>query len=910
MSLPTRVPSRLPSRIPRRVLSRIQSTLRTLFRRNQTTIEINDELHHHLEAHAADLIAQGIPPQEARRQARLDLATPVANHAELHRQTAGLQLLDETRQDIRYGLRGLWRNKPFALTAILSLALGIGAATAMFSVVYAVLLDIYPYADADRTVNPIVHDPSLPDDWSWFVFTPQQYAQYKAAPCFEDVFGQGGMSIQLDENDVQQPLRVALLTGNAAGFNRVRPLLGRDIQPSDGDFGGKPSNVVVLGYKFWQKHYFGDKSVIGKDLKTGKNLYRIVGVMPERYTLGGDPDLYMPYSQYIFPEPYFVAFAKLKKGVTAQQASTFVDPMLHDFAKAEPRFYPRQFHARLQPLLEGFTSRSKLLKNFPLLYFATGALLLIGCANCSLLLLARGTTRVHEFALRSAVGASRARIVRQLLVECLTISLLGSVLGTGLAYLLARLPLQLAADLFPTEAVIRINGTILAFSIAVAILAGIVFGLLPALKFSRPHISTMLNSNGRRTVAAGSKRPLQALIAAQIALTLVLLTVSAAAISGFLHFLHMPLGYDPTNVVSVGAGLMKTTVLPSWAERAAKIDAIQSAIESVPGVISVTTADDTPPSGGGLSQFQLVGDENRNRDARYTSVASNYFSSLRIPLLQGRVWTTAEQNAGLPLVVVNQTFARRFSPDRSIIDRIVRLPALDPKDKSRPIGVTLAPAIQNTEARIIGVSADVVNDGLDKPILPNLYVNRNAIMWAYVPLLIRTTGAPHGYDLSIAQAVNRVTGKTFLNINPFTLQDIIEHQPAYRTQRLVAVLLSIFAVAALALSLVGLYSVVAYIVAQRTPEFGIRIALGAQREGILWLVLRSNAAVLLGGTALGILLSFAVRARFAHWSEYSSRNPLTILISALILLTAALIASLIPAHRASRVEPTQALRAE
>lgn len=718
----------------------------------------------------------------------------------------------------------------------------------MFSVVYAVLLDIYPYADADRTVNPIVHDPGVPDDWSWFVLTPDQYRQYKAAPCFEDVFAQGGMNLQLDENDVQQPLHVVLLTGNAAAFNRVRPLLGRDIQPSDGDFGGKPSNVVVLGYKFWQKHYFGDKSAVGKDLKAGKNLYRIVGVMPERYTLGGDPDLYMPFSQDTFPQVYYIAFAKLKKGVTAQQASAFVDPMLHDFAKTEPRFYPRQFHARLQPLLEGFTSRSKLLKNFPLLYFATGALLLIGCANCSLLLLARGTTRVHEFALRSAVGASRARIVRQLLVECLTISLLGSVLGTGLAYLLARLPLQLAADLFPTEAVIRINGTILAFSIAVAILAGIVFGLLPALKFSRPQISTMLNSNGRRTVAAGSKRPLQALIAAQIALTLVLLTVSGAAISGFLRFLRMPLGYDPSNIMALTVGFEKNA-LPTWAERVAAIDALRHAMESVPGVVSVAEADDIPPRGGGTSQFQMVGEEDRSRDARFTAIGPTYFSTLRIPLLAGRNFTPAEAHAGLPLALVNQTFAHRFSPNRSILDRSIRLPFLDPAEVKKIENLTLSPAIQNTEIRVIGVVADAVNDGLDSPVLPNIYVNSNSAKFLYAPFLVRTAGDPHTYEHAVAHALHQTGSKNHIYLNTFSLQELVEHEPAYRTQRLVAVLLSIFAVAALALSLVGLYSVVAYIVAQRTPEFGIRIALGAQRPGILWLVLRSNAAVILGGTA-------------------------------------------------------------
>lgn len=892
------------------IATRLRSMLHALLRRRATAQEVECELLFHLDHHTAELVGQGVPEQEARRLARVALGIPIRNSSEVQRRVVGLQLLDDTLADVRYGLRGLWRNKTFALTAILSLAIGIGATTAMFSVVYAVLLDIYPYADSDRTVNPIVHDPGVPDDWNWFVLNREQYLQYKAAPPFEDVFALGNYGIQVDENEVELPLHVVTLSGNASAFNRVPALLGRSLQPSDGDFGDKPSNVVVLGYKFWKSHYLGEKGVIGRNLKAGSNLLRIVGVMPERFTLGDNPDLYMPISQLPNTAGYYVAFAKLKPGVTPQEASDFIDLLIHQFAKANPNFYPKEFHVRLQPLLEGFTSRSKLLKNFPLLYFAVGSLLLIGCANCSLLLLARGATRVHEFALRSAVGASRTRMVRQLLVECLTLSLLGSMLGTGLAYLLARLPMQLAAELFPTEAVIRINGTVLAFSIATAIVAGILFGLLPALKFSRPKISHMLQAGSRRTVATGGKGPLQALIATQIALTLVLLTVSGAAIGGFLELLRLPLGYDPHNMLSLGVGLMKTSVFPSWAERVAKIDAIQHAIESVPGVIGATYANDTPPSSGGLIMFQMAGSGDRSREAAYNAVGESYFKTLGIPLLAGRVWTPAEQNAGLPLVIVNQTFARRFSPELGVLDRVVLLPSLDPNDKTKPIGFALSPAIQNTEARIIGVSADAVNDGLDKPVRPNLYINRNALISAWAPMLVRTAGDPRQYDRPIAHAVLQALGKTYTYINPMSLEEMIEHEPAWRAQRLVAVLLGIFAAFALMLSLVGLYSVVAYVAAQRTPEFGIRLALGAQRMDVLWLVLRSNAAVILGGTLAGILISLGIRARFQQWSASSSRSPYTLAGAASLLLLAALVASLLPAYRASHVEPTEALRTE
>ena len=894
------------------VLNRMISTLRTLAHSRAAQDDVAEEMRFHAEQHAAELESQGVPPAEAQRRARAALGTHARNVGERHREMVGLRLFDEVRADVRYGLRGLWRNKSFALIAILSMALGIGAATAMFSVVYAVLLDIYPYADANRTVNPVIFDPEHPDDWRWFMLSREQIAQYRAAPCFDDVFAQGSLNMQLDEDGVQVPIRITTLSGNAAQFNRVPALLGRNLQPSDGDFGGKPSDVAVLSYRFWKKKYGGDSAVIGRNFKAGKALYRIVGVMPERYTLGGSPDLYLPIAQFDSPGSYYVTFAKLKPGVTPKQASAYINPMIHEFAKQTPSMYPKNFHTDLQLLIEGFTSRSKMLKHFPLLYVAVSALLLIGCANCSLLLLARGTSRVHEFSLRCAVGASRFRLIRQLLVECLMIALLGSVLGTAFAYVLARLPLQLAADLFPSEAVIRINGTVLGFSVTVALLAGVLFGLLPAVKFSHPEISTMLNANSRRTMTAAGKRPLQTVIGAQIALTLVLLTVSIAAISGFLHFLRMPLGYDPSNMLSVGVGLYQsTTAVPKWTERVAKINAIEQAVKSVPGVVSASTADDTPPSGGGLTPFELLDSDSRGDQARYTSIGTDYFRTLGIPLIQGRTWTASEAGAGLPLAVVNRAFVRRFSPGRSILDRVVRVPSLDPLDIHLPSGITFSPSFHNSEIRIIGVSEDAVNDGLDKPVLPNLYVDRNVLLFGYAPMLVRTAYDPHSFSRSIAHAIQQAAGaESYIYINPLTLQDIVEHETAYRTQRLVAVLLSIFAFMALALSLVGLYSVVSYVVSRRTSEFGIRIALGAQRGQILGLVLRSNLAVILGGTAAGVLASLLIRARFAQWSQYSSRSPLLILLAALLLVVSALLASLLPARRAAFVQPVEALRAE
>lgn len=888
-------------------VSRTVSWVRALFRRDRTAQEVVEEMRFHVDACADDLIRQGVPPAEARRRARAEMGM-ASVQGERYRDAIGLRACDEIWGDVRYGLRGLWRSPGFAAIAIVSLGLSIGTATAMFSLVHAVLLDVYPYADHERTVNPIVHDPAQPDDWRWFILNGPQYKMYKSARAFEDVFGMTNLTVQLDEEDVQENLRATLLTSNASHFMQVPALLGRSLQASDGDHGDPSPNIVVLGYKFWLKHYGGDKSVLKSSLKIGTTSYTIVGVMPARYTLGGTPDVYMPMSELQSPDPYYIAFAKLKPGVTPEQASAEVDPMLHEFAKQHPLMYPQQFHARLQLLIDGFTDRSKFVRSLPLLFLTVSMLLLIGCANCSILLMARGTARTHEFALRAAIGASRFRMVRQLLVECLTISLLGAGLGVGLAYFLAKLPLQLAPDLFPSESVVRVDPSVLGFSVAVAVVAGLVFGLWPALRFSRPQISQVLQASSRTTAAGGGQRPLRVLIGAQIALTLVLLTVAGAAITGFVNLMRLNLGYDPTNMTFVNVAYMNDTA-KTWAERGAKAEQFRQTIEAVPGVVSAAVSDDIPPSGGGTAEFKMVGEAPLEQTmARQTDVGPNYFSVMRIPVLQGRVWNKAECGEGLPLAVVNEAFVRRYSPGRSVLGRRVRLARMDPSKP--PEGVVFSPLFTTPDVQIVGVVGDAINDGLDKPVLPNIYVNANVLHFGGSLLLVRTEGDPHQYSRAIEHALRQSGQKNYVFISPYSLKELVERDESWRQQRLISVLFGIFAAISLILALVGLYSVAEYVVAQRRVEFGIRMALGAQRMQILWLVLRSNVLVILGGGVAGLLLSLALRREFERWSAGSSRNPEIVVGAAVLMAVVALAACLVPARRAACVEPYEALRSE
>jgi len=897
-----------------RTFATLRCWWRAIAHRSRVSREVEQEFRFHIDVYANDLVRQGMPPAEAERKARIDLGQPDVQ-GEKYRTAIGLRAWDEVWADLRYGIRGLLRNPGFATVAIVSLALSIGMATAMFSLVHAVLLDVYPYADSDRTVNPIVFDPAHPNDWDWFVLNRAQFRTYRSSPMFEDVLGQANFTVQLQQDDGESQALMVALTANAAPFLKVKPLIGRGLQPSDGDYGDPAPNIAVLGYRFWLKQ-FGDASVLGRKLTFSTGILgqkaqpvTIVGVMPERFTLGGPPDFYIPMSQVTFPDVRIIPFAKLKRGVTPQQASTAVDPMVHEFARQDSRMYPKVFETRLQPLIKGFTDRSKFVRSLPILFLAVAMLLLIGCANCSILLLARGTARTHEFALRAAIGASPFRLVRQLLVECLVISLLGSCLGVILSYFLARLPLQLADNLFPTESVVRVDVSVLAFSVVVATAAGMLFGLWPALRFSRPQIAQTLQKSSRRTATRSGQASLRRLIGGQITLTFILLAIAGAAVTGFIRLTRTPLGYEPTNT-TYAVGISPQADTKNWADRVARNLHMRDAVAAIPGVISVSTTEDFPPGTADdrFPPFQIVGDPaNQATTARQSRVDADYFSVLQIPLVSGRIWTEEEGRLGLPLAVVNQAFVRKYSPNRSILGRTIRLTEI--VQEAVTYGALRSPAFTGDEVQVVGVTADVVNGGLGRPVLPNIYINIDTLFLGSPALLLRTQGDPSQYTATLRHTLHEA-GAKYIYVSTYSLEEMVKRDETWRRERLTAVLFGIFAVAALALALVGLYSVVAYLVAQRTQEFGIRIALGATRGNILWLVLRGNIRVIISGTAIGLILSLLVRRESERWLEGTPQTPALMFGAAALLVLVAIVACLSPAARAAMTQPNDVLHAE
>jgi predicted permease len=589
--------------------------------------------------------------------------------------------------------------------------------------------------------------------------------------------------------------------------------------------------------------------------------------------------------------------------VTDTQASSELQPILEQFAKASPTQYPENFKVKLRSIVEVYARPLG-----PTLYLLLGAvasLLLIGCANVSILLLARGTERQHELAVRAAIGADRLRMIRQLLTESLSIATTGALLGVllawrGLSLLAARLP----EHSFPAESVIKMNMPVQLFSVALAFATAVLFGLWPALQLSRPEIARLMQTSTRRVAGSvGARRSHGTMVAAQVALTLLMLTAAGAAAKGFLRLVNTDLGYDPHNTMSVPIPIHENTHV-TWKDRSEYFEQIRTRIAAMPQVIAAgISTNATPPSSGWTQPMEVMGNSGSEKpEVHVNFVSPEYFPVLRIPLAQGRLWDHAETMRGGLLAVINQTMARQLWPNGDAIGHQVRIPAL----KDQP-PYQRAVAGSDGWMQIIGIVADSRDDGLRNTIKPAVYIPFTTQMWMFTQILVRTRIAP----LSLLHDIR----EQLVHIDPeqqtMRVRDLdawITGEQEYAQQRLVATLFGVFSVLALALAAVGLYSVVSYGVATRTNEFGIRMALGAKAADVFRIVLSSTAANVGAGLSAGLLLSIALDKLATKWVAQSSRDPWILSGVTLLLIVAAAAACLVPARRAASTDPMQALR--
>src|SRR5215471_1192678 len=539
-------------------------------------------------------------------------------------------------QDLRYSARQLTKSPGFTLTAVISLALGIGAATAVFSVIYAVLMHPYPYPAADRIVRLTVDSVAGSGDPVYLNGTEIQ--SLRQSPVVESVLASDNSALMLTGQDLPETVHAVSIIANNFQDLGVPTLRGRGLWPSDAADGQEPRPVVVLSYRFWRRQYLSNPDVVGRTLQLDHRNFEIVGVAAPRFTWY-DGDVYLPLKLLRDPGRTSIVDLLLRPGVSRGIAEAALQPLVEQFASSRHTDLPDVFKVHVHGLNDWVVS--SLGGTLYLLFGAVMLLLVIGCGNVSILLLARGTARQHELAVRTAVGAGRFRIIRQLLTESLFLAVIGAVLGVLASYGALAMTLRLLPQsTFASETVIRINLPVLFFSVTVALGTGVLFGLWPALQLSRTHLGEIMQSGARRE--AGSLRGRRAhsmLIASQVALTLLLLAGAGASMKAFTQLIHQPLGFDPHNVMAVGIPLREDSYR-TWAARAEYFEQLRKKVEETPGVITAAISTDaTPPENGWNIGFDMLGKLATNPPMGSANLISpEYFAVLRIPLLQGRIW--------------------------------------------------------------------------------------------------------------------------------------------------------------------------------------------------------------------------------------------------------------------------------
>jgi putative ABC transport system permease protein len=806
--------------------------------------------------------------------------------------------------DVRFALRELRKKPGLTLTAIFSLTLGIGATSSVFSVIYGLLANPFPYQDADRMIHLTVINEN--GDTRWIGITGPQLKLLRQVKCLESVAGSWGTwNLTTTDEDLPQDVPSVQLTGNAGIHFGVPALYGRTLLPSDAPDGQDPQPVVVLSYLFWKRHFNSNPTVVGHNLQLVHKNYMIVGVLPPRFTWD-DAAVYLPLKVTNDTAITFGPLIRLKPRITYAAANAELQPLLEQFARETPSHFPKKFRVHVKGLNEQFEERIG--HSLYLLFGAVSLLLLIGCANVAILLLARGTARQHEIAIRSAIGGTRWRIQRQLLAESLALSLSGAIGGVLLAYrLLPLLVSWLPEYSFPHEAAIRINLPVLGFSVVIALITGVLSGLAPAFHLSRPQIAQLLHSSSRRsTGGVRGRRTYDLLIAGQIALSLLLLTSAASAINGFVRLLRTNLGYDAHNTMSVGIPVHQNTHV-SWEERSNYFNQLLSRVQAMPEVTAAgISTNATPPSNGWDQSIEIFGrPAGQRQEVRANFISPEYFTVLRIPLVQGRLWEHAEIVRGARLAVINQTMARQYWPQHDAVGKAVRFPDL----KAEPPFAQAIPDC-NGWLQIIGVVGDARDDGLRKPIKPAVFVPFTLHMRMWTQILVRSQVPPLSILNRVRGEVKAVDADQQVFGETHDLEQWIRDEPEYGKGRLVAALFAGFSILGLALAAIGLFSVVSYGVAQRTNEFGIRVAIGATRSHVLRLVFGSIVRSVGGGLVCGLLLSLVSRNLLSQWAEGSAANPAAFIAVTLLLVLAATLAALLPARRASSVNPMDALRYE
>jgi len=814
--------------------------------------------------------------------------------------------METLRQDIRYALRNLSKAPGFAVVAVLTLALGIGASTAIFSILENILMEPFPYPDAQRYMFPEIHDTERNEPGGRNGFTGPEFLDYVAQNhVFDRVIGNDNVDVLYRSGEGTQLLQGNYVTPGTFEFLGMAPLLGRAMQPADYEPGAPP--VFVLRYKTWVNEFAADPKILNKTFVLNGMARTLVGIMPPRFGWG-DADLWIPDKPSHAVQKnvragafnrYWSLMGHLKPGVSHQQAVADLTVVANRLALIYPKDYPKHFTVEIQSLTDLVVGRFR--TTLYIVLAAVGLLLLIGCGNVANLLLARATTREKEFAIRSALGASRSRLIRQLLVESLMLALGGAVLGTllswgGLKSIVALMP----QDIIPAEAVIRLNAPVLLFAFGVTILTALTFGLVPALKAARKDLNEPLRDTGKG-LSGGFRhgRLRNAVVILEVALSLTLMVAAGLLMRSFVALREVHLGFQPDHVLSAR--------LPLPVERYKTADQIAGfyrplllRLKALPGVVAATETSTLPPYGGIPSDIEVPGKTHSEKwESIFQLCSEGYFQVLRIQFLNGRPFTEAEVAGARKLAVVNQTFVKKYLLGENPIARQVRITQLaEFEDK-----------VADPTFEIIGVVADVKNRGLQDPAGPEIWIPYTVTGSAFRGILVRTAQEP----LTLLKAVRHEVWATDSNV-ALTLTGTLEgyiSQFSYAGPRFGFTLMIIFGIIGLILVTIGVYSVLSYTTVRRTQEIGIRMALGAQGADVLSMVIRMGLRLVAIGVVVGLIVSLALGRILATqlWGV-SAYDPWTLTCVPMVLLMTGFFACWLPARRAARVEPLVALRYE
>ena len=807
-------------------------------------------------------------------------------------------------QDVRYGFRSITGQPGFSALAIVTLALGIGAATTIFSVIQNVLLDPFPYRNADRVIAIRIHDATNPQPFGRGVLRTPEFLDYvEQTQVIEEAIGGIPTDVLMTVDGGTEQVTGGFVTPNTFDFLGVNALAGRTLHTADGESGAAP--VAVMAHKMWVKFFNGDANVVGRTLVLNGVPRTIVGVMPARFTKLA-ADLWIPVKlSRADPEiqnRFYVFQARLKPGVTLEQARADLDAVAHRVAAAYPQNYPQKFDTIVIPWVDSIVGPFK--STLLIMSAAVGLLLLIACFNVAIMLLARATARGREMAVRASVGASRGRLVGQLLIESLLLAIAGAVLGCLFAYLGIRGVVPLIPEgSIPREVVISLNTRVLLFSLAAAVSTVVLFGLAPALQTARHDIVQPLRQSGKG--AGGGSRGgglRHGLIVVEIALSLVLLAGAGLLIRSFVKLQQVDLGLNPDNLLFARVPFPPGDRYRSAADVQQFFQQLLPRLQRLPGVVAATESTTLPPYGGIGSDLEVPG---RTHSEKWSGlvqlVSEGYADTLGLRIVRGRMLTETDVNGVRKVAVVNQTLVSRHLGGEDPIGREVEIAEL----RRIPDSPMADPRFE-----IVGVVADVKNDGIRDPVLPEVLVPYTVAGRVFMrAVLLRTTGAPGALLNGVRREVWAVDRGVALT-DTGTLNEYLQRF-TYAAPQFSLTLISVFAGVGLVLVVIGVYSVVAYAVSRQTHEIGIRMALGAQRRDVFALVVRATLTLVGIGVVLGIGGSVAVSRVLANqlWGV-SPRDPLTLGSVVAAMLFAALVACYFPARRAMRVDPMIALRQE